>query len=339
MFLNTLSLVEATSENGSNFGVSPIYPSTQDKTVGESGYFKLYLNPGQKEELKTEIKNYSDKDLTILMFADRAVTANSGLILYDTSLNKGSKLKIDNEADFEKMISHKSEEIKLAPKETKTVSLTVETPKKELNGEVLGGLHFKEKRVETKENKKMVTNTFSYSIPIIIQEDEKVIENELSLSTVKPALRNYHPFIEARIENNTPTIIRNMSVDGEIYDTKTEEKRYTHNLQKLQMAPHSAFDFGFDLHDTEIKPGDYEAKLVVNADGKEYQFNQKFSISKEEAAKKNESAVHIPDKEDNTMKYILATIVVLVLIGVAVWLYIRKMKKKMRLEMTLTNDE
>lgn len=313
------------SANSSNFGIRPIYPATQAPDVGESGYFMLDLHPKQKEILEIEVTNYSSNPISVLAEIGRAQTSDSGLISYDLSLDNNTE--IDDSVNFNKMIDVTEKKIDLKEKETKKLSFSVMVPEKEFKGEVLGGIHFKEIDTEDTKPKKMVTNKFSYSIPIIIRNNYNKIENELSIVNVEPALRNYHPYIQVNIKNSALSIIRNMKIEGEIYNLDKNEKWYVRHLENLQMAPYSDFNFGFDLKDSEILPGNYEVILDIDADGKKYNLKKGFKITKEEAKEKNENSVFV-EQSTNDYLIVFSIIAVLILLGLILIIYLQKKEKK-----------
>lgn len=59
------------------------------------------------------------------------------------------------------------------------------------------------------------------------------------------------------------------------------------------MAPNSNFNYGIDLQQTAIQPEEYTIQLIVEADDKTYEFERNFTITTEEAANLNESAVFV----------------------------------------------
>ena len=338
MFLNKKSLTlfiilfsifctsKSTQASNSNFSVNPIYPSTQDKGIGDSGYFMLNMNPDQKEVLEIEVNNYSNEKIKILIQANRVLTSDTGVLLYDPVNNKKASVAIDDNFNFDKMIGSYEKEVTLEAKETNIISIPIQTPKKKFSGEVLGGIHFREINPKEKEDKKMVTNTFSYSIPIIIREDKTLIPNKLSLGNIEANLRNYHPYIDVNIKNSSLSIIRNMNIDGEIYNLDSKKKWYVSKISNMQMAPYSDFNFGFDLKDTEILPGKYEAKLNINADGKKYVLNKKFSISNSTAEEKNEKSVFVDYTNKDKTKYYVTAFALLILF-LLIFLYVSKKKR------------
>ncbi|MFI3803994.1 DUF916 and DUF3324 domain-containing protein [Vagococcus fluvialis] len=312
------------SANSSNFGIRPIYPATQAPDVGESGYFMLDLHPKQKEILEIEVTNYSSNPISVLAEIGRAQTSDSGLISYDLSLDNNTE--IDDSVNFNKMIDLTEKKIDLKEKETKKLSISVMVPEKEFKGEVLGGIHFKEIDTEDTKPRKMVTNKFSYSIPIIIRNNDNKIENELSIVNVEPALRNYHPYIHVNIKNSALSIIRNMKIKGEIFNLDKKEKWYVRHLDNLQMAPYSDFNFGFDLKDSEILPGNYEVILDINADGKEYKLKKEFNITKSDAKEKNENSVFV-EQSHNDYLVIISIAVVLILFVLILTIFLLKKNK------------
>ena len=258
--------VFAENNNGADFSVEPIYPKIQEKK--NLGYFSLELKESQEETVKIKVTNYSDKENKIYLSRTRATTASSGVIEYD-NVEKEKDSSID--LDFNDIVTLSDEEITLPPNGESEVSVTIKMPSEKYEGAILGGIDFHKKPEEAKKSSdKMIVNTFSYSIPVVLKNQQDKIENELKLGKIEPVERNGHPYIEANIQNISKSIIQKMSIDGRIYNKKTNEEYYVSQDSDLKMAPNSTLSYGFDLMNSPILSGDYQIKLTIVADEKEY---------------------------------------------------------------------
>lgn len=330
MVLPTFTLAaDNSTNNGPVFSVSPIYPSHQDKEVGEQGYFKLTVSPGTKEVLEIEVVNLSEENIQVSVSRNRGTTTDTGLINYQGTKKKDSPLiQLPELLDFNQMVEERETIVELKGKESKKVATSIQIPNQPFSGDILGGIHVKETNPKAKKSDKMVINTFSYSIPVILNSSKELVKNELTLHKVSPILRNYHPYIEAELINSQPAIIRDMKINGEIREKKTDEIRYKMNLSDLQMAPHSQFNLGFDLKDTPIEAGEYFLRLEIKADGQPYHFEKTFEITKQAAREKNTSAVYTQTNKDKLNLPLILVIVALLVAGIFIGVIFLERKKK-----------
>lgn len=86
--------------------------------------------------------------------------------------------------------------------------------------------------------------------------------------------RNFHNFIEAILQNQAPSIIHKMTIEGKVFAKKTNKKVYSRKEDTFQMAPNSTVKFGFDMKDTEMVAGDYEVVMNVTADTQHYELKK-----------------------------------------------------------------
>lgn len=311
------------NSNSAEFGVKPIYPENQEKE--KDGYFSLITQPGNKQTIKVKVTNYSDKPNNIKVARNRATTSDSGLIEYSNSKKEKEKSVLH---DFNQIVTLKEEAVLLEPKESKELDIDVSMPDESYDGVILGGLYFSEdNELSKEEQEKSIRNTFSYSIPIVLKMTDKKIENELTLKNVEPTERNSRPFIEARLVNSAPSVIKSMSVEGRIYNAKTKEEYYVNKETSLEMAPNSILNFGFDLQNAAFIAGDYLIDLKVNADGKEYHFEDGFTIEKAKAKELNEKSTYIEEKNTPWL-LIVGGIVLVVGLSILVTLFVVKRSKK-----------
>ncbi|MGX7024554.1 DUF916 and DUF3324 domain-containing protein [Vagococcus hydrophili] len=329
---NTSTAADTTVKNsgkGADFGVSVIYPDNQFKETGQSGYFDLRVKPGDKQTIKIKVNNISKKEINVQAKLNRGMTNDNGLLDYSLDKKKDTQ-KLEDNINFYKIASIKEEKIKVPANASKEVSIDLEIPKDEFRGTVLGGVYFTQTDELSKEDqKRQVVNAFAYAVPIVLKESDETIKNKMSLGKVEPNLRNYHPYIEAELINESSALIKSLKVEGRITDKKAKEDIYVKKEEKLQMAPNSNFKFGFDMKDTATVPGDYHLKMKIEADGQPYEFEKDFKITKDQAKKINEDSVYLT-KEDNNKWLIIALVVggvVLLIIIVVVILLVRKNKK------------
>lgn len=334
LMINFIKPLSALAATGAEYGVKVLYPENHLKETGDSGYFDLIVEPGETYDLEVEIQNFSKNKITVIGEVSRAGTTSTGLLNYHVNQEESEKIaertKLDKNLDFYNMIETKKEKLQIEPESTKKFKIQLKIPEISFDGEILGGLYFRQEKEELKKEEKeqMIINAFSYSIPVILQMKQNRVENELSLGEVGPELRDSHPFISAEILNSRPSIIRNLKVDGKINDKTSGTTVYVRKEDRYQMAPHSILNYGFDLQDTPIKPGSYETILKIEADGKNYELKKDFVIEKKESEEFNESSVFLMEEENNTYLYIIVAIVTIVVLLTVVFVILKINKSK-----------
>lgn len=310
--------------SGADFSVSPVYPDKQkDKEIG---YFDLELKPKAKETIKVEIRNYSKTENEIFFKTSRATTSDGGVITFK-EYKKEAHPK--NKTDFNDIAKTREESVKIKPESSAVIEIDITMPEVPIVGEVMGGVHFyKGEELTKEEEKQTVVNRFSYSIPIVLRSSEKKEPNDLILKKVEPGHRNYHNFIEAVIDNQAPARVSKMTIDGRVFKKGEEEAYYVKKEDSYQIAPYSTLNYGFDLNDSQLIPGDYEVVLKINADGQEYELKDEFTITKEDAEKYNEESVFIPDKKSFPWLWVIISIVSITIIGIIITIVVIRNKKK-----------
>lgn len=287
----------------------------RDKT---KTYFDLRVTPGEKENLEIELKNTSDKEITVVVETNTAVTNNNGVIDYgmkEPKLDKTLKYPFST-------LAKTDPEVTLKPKENKKITIEVDIPSEPFDGIILGGIRLSQK--ETGSNNKeqsgvQIENKFAVVIGVRLSENDKDVEPNMQLLDVKPGQRNYRNVILANLQNPQPRILSGITVIADVYAANNTTAPLYHSKQeKLQMAPNSNFNYGITMNNKAFKPGKYLLKMTTQADGKEWKFEKEFEIKATEAKKFNEEAVELAEEPVNYTFYIIMGIIVLIIIVVIV---------------------
>ncbi|WP_207695736.1 hypothetical protein DOK67_0001559 [Enterococcus sp. DIV0212c] len=319
---------EAVSAEEMNFSVEAQLPENQlDKN---KTYFDLRVSPDTKEELKVEIKNNKDEEVTVQIQANTAITNDNGVIDYGEA-----KPKLDKslETPFAS-IAKVDPEVVLAPKEKKIVTIPVEIPKESFNGIILGGLYFTQKETGKEEKAEagmQIENKFAYVVGVRLSENDEEVESNLNLLDVAAGQRNYRNVVVATLQNPMPRILGQMTVKAQVFaenDLKTAI--FTTNQENLNMAPNSNFGYGIKMANKAFKPGKYVMKMTVEADGKTWPFEKAFEITADEAKKFNDEAVDLVEEPNDYLIYIIigGVILVVIIIGLISWMVYQKRKKE-----------
>lgn len=335
------SLVEASEFN---FAVKPMIPENQiDK---KSTYFDLKLNQGQKEELKVQLRNDTDKEVEVEISVNSATTNLNGVVEYGSN-----KIKPDPSLKYNmKDIVEYPHTVKLSPKSEQAVPFKVSMPNEKFDGVLAGGITFQEasKKTEEKDTDKKglsIKNEYSYVVALLLRQNLNKVEPKVQLNQIKPDQVNARNVIAATIQNDQSVYINQVAIQASITKKGKSEVLYSEDKEGMQMAPNSHFSFPIALKGEPLKPGEYHLSMTVfgnkNDDGQydkkskeetlhyrnQWKFEKDFSIDGEVAKKLNKKDVTL--KKDYTWLYILLGILLLLVVIVLIlWLIWRKKKNE-----------
>lgn len=316
---------------GMGFSWEVKQPDNQrDKT---KTYFDLLVKPGEKENLQMVLKNTTDKDLTVLVETNTAVTNDNGVIDYGVT---DPKIDATMKYPFGKM-AHTEPEVKLAPKEEKTIEIQVDVPTDPFNGIILGGIHLAQKEdgdEESQQSGVQIKNKFAVVVGVRLSENDNPVEADMKLLDVKAGQRNYRNVILANLQNPMPRILSGIKVTADVFAANNTSQPIYHSQQEnLQMAPNSNFNYGITMNNKAFRPGKYVLKMVAQADDKEWKFEKEFEIKADEAKKFNDKAVELAEEPKDYTLYIIIAVVVLILVIILVVFWIIHSKRKHELEL------
>lgn len=314
-----------------SFSVEAKIPDNQrdkDKT-----YFDLTVKPGEVQNLEVALRNNTDKAVTVLVNANAAITNKNGVIDYseiEPKLDSSLKYPFSTLAETEN-------EVELAANESKMIRVKVTVPNEPFDGIILGGLHFKQKDSDNKNNTEagvQIENKFAYVIGVRLSENDTEIKPDLKLFDVKPGQRNYRNVVLANLQNPTARILSKMSIDAKIYPSGSNEVIYQQKQSDLSMAPNSNFDYAVPLNNKAFKKGKYRLTMHVESSGEKWDFEKEFEIKAEEAEKFNKEAVELEEEPDNNMMYFIigGAILLVIIIALVVWIITQKKKHQTELE-------
>ncbi|WP_129690629.1 DUF916 and DUF3324 domain-containing protein [Gottfriedia acidiceleris] len=323
--LLTLSFIPLSvkAENNIDFSVKAIIPTNQIDHL--KSYFDLKMSPGQKQDLKIEVFNNSKKEETIQANVTFATTNDNGLIDYSESNSKDADQSL--KYPLTSLIKEPQKEVVIPPGKSKVVSFSITMPKDEYNGVILGAAHFKKKIDDTEKSSKSesikIKNEYAYVVGIKLSENSKEVEPDLHLLDIKPKLVNYRTTIAATIQNSESSIVKDMSIDAQIFKKGSNKVLYSSKKTEMSMAPNSNFDYAIDLNNNPIEPGTYRLKMKAIIGTQVWEWDELFTIGKE-AKELNNKAVEI--KNNHYWIYIGGGL--LLLIGIIGLIFFKKRKKE-----------
>lgn len=310
--------VNVYADNRNNFSIQSL---NHDGEVNQQGFYHLIGQPGEKQNFAIKVYNASKNEIRVKATVNPASTNNNGIPNYAGEEEYDSSLKYR----MNELIFLENDEIKIPALDSVILKATVSFPNEDWEGDILGGIRITEEG-EAK-HEQTVVHEVAYTVGVLLnQRESPLVENNLQLHEVTTGQRNYRNHIEANIQNNTATIIREMNIQAEVFVKDNVMPIYTYDAYDLRMAPNSNFDFGIPTGNQPIEAGDYLLKMVIKADEKEYRFQKSFTISTKEARQLNQSAVNITKNTNKLFRYlIIASLAIVVL---ALWACRNMYKRK-----------
>ncbi len=303
-----------------NYSVEAIIPDNQiDKDVS---YFSLKVEPNQSQNLNIVVHNVGVEEANIILEPHNASTNDNGVIIYNEAVPVDASLKIP----FTSILSEK-QMVHLKPSESKTVSFKLKMPEEKFDGMILGGFRiYEQEDQKDKTNESLqIKNKVEYEISVKLIETDKNINPNINLLDVFAGLNNYKTSIFAKLQNDKPTVIENLSVEAKIFKEGSNKILYKKSKEGMKMAPNSNFRFPIDLGDSRIEPGKYVAKISAKNHDYDWKFEKTFEIKEREAKEFNEEAINIDDsKEFDNSVYLLVFLMVVIVLLIILLVFRRK---------------
>ncbi|WP_430602640.1 hypothetical protein IGJ02_003094 [Enterococcus sp. DIV0724b] len=307
-----------------------VIPHPSEKQVDKQNtYYNLKLAPGEKENIKVTIKNNSEKEITIDTNVDKATTNSNGVVEYrNSNKHKSTNLKFD----LTDLVEVSEAQIKLAANETKDVTFSITQPEEEFDGVIAGGINFTQKNTEDSENPSSksnmaIRNQYSYSIALVLHGKKNLDKHELTSGDIEVKQSNGRNNIYFPINNETAAFLNKVNIKGDVYVKGENKAIFSEKLTNAQVAPNSIYEYQIGTNQTELKPGKYTAKILVESKAQEWSFTKDFEISEEKSKELNDTAVI---KENDYSLYVLgaAGIILLILLIIFVIWYVRRKNKE-----------
>ncbi|KQL33082.1 cell surface protein [Bacillus sp. FJAT-25509] len=303
-----------------NFAVSAVIPSNQ---IDQSKtYFDLRMKPGQKQILEVQIKNDTDKNIVVEAKANSVITNSSGIADYSIS-----NPKVDDTLEIPfTNIAKVKKETKIPAKSEATVEITIEMPKQQFDGVILGGLNFSEKEDVEEANKKndnlQINNKYAYVIGVVLRETDKVIKPDLKLNGIQPKIVNARNVVTANIQNIKPAMLKNLSVDAKVFTEQGKKILHETKKENLRMAPNSNFDYAMDWGDRALESGNYRLEMKATDGEKSWKWTRIFTIKDKSAEEFKTSDL----EKDRKMWYLIGGTLSLLLV-ILMFILSRRLKK------------
>lgn len=287
-------------------------------------YFDLRVKPDEVENLEVEVQNYTDQEITVAVQANSAVTTDGGVINYEAA---DPKLDETMSHPFSEMVEVDSE-VTLAPNETKKVVAKVTVPKESFDGIILGGLQFThQKELKKTDNKNKANQT--QMIGVQLSENDDPMKPEVNLMSVKAGQIDGSNTIFTTLQNPAPKILSNMVVTADVFKgTSTKKSLYHNRKENLNMAPNSTFDYEISTENQPFKAGKYTIKLLVEADGEQWELEEAFEIKSEEAKNFNAKMDKLTETNHSFIFIIISAFLLVFIIGGLLFLFVYQKRQQ-----------
>lgn len=305
------------------YSVSAVLPDNQmDKT---KTYFDLKMRPGEKQMIEVELTNAADRDITVEMSANTAITNDNGIVDYSYMGHKFDKTLKHPFSSLAKM----ERETTIPKQSSKRVQVALTMPENGFKGTILGGLRFNEKEAENAKQKKasgvQIENKYAFVVGVVLQESDEKSKENFDLGNIKPSQVNFRNVLKANVQNKAALIVPEMEIKA--YVTKKGGKKvlFETNKEHLRMAPNSNFNYGISWDNKPFKPGKYTLHMQLKASDKTWKWKKDFEIERKEAKKFNDRAVEL--EKDYTMYYIIGGAILVLILLVVVYLLGRRSRR------------
>ena len=337
-----ITSVNAAGADSIGFSVSPIIPENQVDGVN-TGYFDLRVKPGDSQVLQLIAKNDTSEEKSMEVEAVNASTSIYGEVSYssDVELDESLKNPISEIATVEKDI------ITVPANSETTINIKLDIPQEEFDGIKLGGIRVKDitarlKREAGTTGSEMdepedntqgikIYNEYEYILGLVLSENDNAIAPDFELLDIYPESLNYESVIRVPFRNPQPRTVGKALFSGEISD-KSGNPFFSIENYEFDMAPNSVYNYTFfDTAGIGVKNGDYHFTGKIEFDGKVWDFDQNFTIDREEAESINKQAVNQQQHtatSSGVPVWLIVVIIIGVLILVALILLIILLKKK-----------
>ncbi len=316
------TLVFAADEDTVDFSVKALLPDNQINK--NYTYFDLRMEPGQIQTIELLVSNTGVEESTFSLNVNQAYTTKQGFIDYaekDVTLDSSLIYPIQDIVNYEN-------EVTVPGGQSVKVPLEIQMPQETFDGQILAGIQVTKK--ENEKSNQAISNEIGYILGLKLTETDNPVKREIELETVKAAVTYGKTSIVAKLRNPTMDAIGKLKYVVDIKNEKTGEsiKKATYD-SSMELAPNSTYDFAIDWDGERLVSGDYIMDLMItDAKDNEWKFNEKFTITAEEAKDINKVTVDVGKSVTPIWVYVLIGLAILLVISAVSFLILKEKDKK-----------
>lgn len=259
-------------QNNKSYSIQAVLPDNQlNKNVS---YYDLQVKPNQPSKLGVVISNTGSEKITVQAEINNAYTTDAAMIGYD---KYSAKIYKSETPSLSSLIDGKRKKsVTLDAGQSKQIDFTVNSPKNEFRGIILGGVTTTA-MVSSSTNKKVgVSNQIRYVKGVVLHSKDEVVDPEMHLQSAAPKAFNDVVGIGYLMDNTAPININDVKIKATI--SHKSMKNIEYSQKDLQIAPNSKFDYFIPVK--HLKPGIYSTKLTVTSKaGYSKTFNNKLKVT------------------------------------------------------------
>ncbi|MCD2256944.1 DUF916 and DUF3324 domain-containing protein [Agrilactobacillus fermenti] len=315
-FFGSKQPVQAVQVGNIPVDVQTVLPPQQSSQVKD--YFDIAPEQGQTTTIGLKLENLSKQKQSLRIRVANGSTTFQGELEYAPNAGvKDHSLKYP----LNKLVNPSSQKVELAPRETRTVNFTVQTPAAPYNGIVLGSLFIDSPRTEksavakAKKSKVEIVNTYSMYLAVVLRLNNWTqVQPDFQLNTVAPALILNNPGIQANLQNFKPAMINNKELKIKAYVTRrnSTKKIKLHNLD-ASFAPNSTLRYPVSWGKSQMVPGNYTLYMNMVYHDQQWHLKRNFTITAKVANKLNQANQARPNY---TWLWILLAVLFVILLTV-----------------------
>jgi hypothetical protein len=223
------------------------------------------------------------------------------------------------------------DEVLVKAKTTEIVKIKVEMPEQAFKGLLVGGIRVIQGEKDTEKSDSSNTeikNKVAYTIGMTLSESDDEVKAELDLLKAFASQTNGRNVIKGNVQNSEPIPLEAITYKAKVTKKGSDEVLHDSQVENYRMAPNSNFNFDVSWKNEPFKVGDYTYHLEAESKetGQKWEWQTDFTIKSEEAKKLNKNAIEL--EKDNHYLLIMIGLLVVVLMGIAGFLYSQATKKK-----------
>lgn len=327
-------LAHAADQRDIGFSVQPVMPSgASDPTAT---WFAYKLNTNESRSLTVRVFNTSGQNIQVIGEPVVARTNEQGQIVYnDVTSKRDRSLRLDFTDLGPKQVS-----FQVPANHSVPVTFTVQVPKTQFSGIVLGSLLFYSPTINALHQKDPQTgrplalqNQYQYAIPVLLNVNNGAgTLPQLQIDSVIPKTVNRAPYLEAQVHNSAAGLVSgsSMHINARVYYRGGSKVLYRKSQSQMNFAPNSVLPYQVPLK-LPVTAGSYTMKMAVQVGQHTWHLTRNFTISAAQAARLNPKGVV---KQNYFWLLLLGGLVIIILVlAIIAWFY-RAGKKKALLNKT-----
>ena len=296
-------------------------------------YFDLRVSPGMKQTLTIEVVNTTNAPIEVQVEAISASTNRNGIIDYKTPGIHDETLF----APFSELAVVRMPHTAIEANASVVVPIDVTMPDAPYEGVVLGGITVTKRQGSTQaiDEQLAVQNMYSYVVGVKLTESDAAVMPTFEVLGAEVDIVNYQLAIRYGVRNGAPLIIKDLTVQLDIYEKNGEAPVLRLEKQGVDMAPNSVMPLAAIMGESPLPAGDYRTQMTLTLNGEVWNFEVPFAISEEEMAVLEENTIvgngaASPAQRNESLSLVFAVIiaVLLLIIQALIFLLVHSRKKQ-----------